>query len=157
MVEIHATALALAVGADAPLFGLLLTGPSGSGKSTLALALIERCREGRTRLVADDLVTIENRRARLVASGGRDFLGEAELRGVGVLRVPALPRVTLRLALRLGEPPTRLADPAVYAPWGVEGDSIPSLPAPRCAPIGIVSLCRSVANGHNPALGRPAR
>ncbi len=73
--------------------GVLLLGPSGMGKSDLLLRLFEHGFD----LVADDRVVIENGIAR-AAPGGEGLL---EVRGLGILRVPYLEEVSLRLIVRL--------------------------------------------------------
>ncbi len=83
--------------------GLLLLGPSGAGKSDLALRLVDRGAE----LVADDLVRIEARAGRLIATA-QAAPGLIELRGQGIFRLPALAATTLDLALQLGPADERL-------------------------------------------------
>ena len=97
---LHATTVAIDGG------GLLILGPSGAGKSSLALRLVSLG----AALVSDD-------RTRLTVVGGElratcpnaDLLGLIEVRGVGVLRAPALPSAVIRLVADLGQPePDRL-------------------------------------------------
>ncbi len=76
---------------------VLLTGPAGAGKSDLALRLIDR---GFV-LVADDQVIVEDGCARAPEA----LAGLIELRGLGLLRVPYVGGVLLRLRVRLGEQP----------------------------------------------------
>ena len=83
--------------------GVLLLGPSGAGKSELLLRLLEQGFE----LVADDRVIVERGVARAVLGGE----GLLEVRGVGLMRMPYLASVPVRLAVRL----TRLATPRL--PW----------------------------------------
>ena len=66
--------------------GVLLRGPSGSGKSDLALRAIE----AGARLVADDLVALDRRDGRVWASPLPQAGGRLEVRGVGIVRLPAL-------------------------------------------------------------------
>jgi serine kinase of HPr protein (carbohydrate metabolism regulator) len=80
--------------------GVLIEGPSGSGKSDLALRALS---EG-FRLVADDRVV-------LWASGGRVFgrapdtlQGALEIRGLDVVRQPALAMSQVVLVVRSGAP-----------------------------------------------------
>jgi serine kinase of HPr protein (carbohydrate metabolism regulator) len=84
---VHATAVL--VGAS----GVLIRGGSGRGKSTLALALIERG----ARLIADDRVTLSCVHKRVLATAPRATAGLIELRGRGILRVPAEPAGIIRL------------------------------------------------------------
>lgn len=74
--------------------GVLLLGPSGSGKSDLLLRLLDQG----FMLVADDRVVIEAGFAR-ARRGGEGLL---EVRGIGIVRLPFLAEVRLRLAVRLG-------------------------------------------------------
>lgn len=80
--------------------GVLIEGPSGAGKSDLALRALDA---GFT-LVADD-------RTILWASGGRLFgrapetlYGLMEVRGLDVIRLPALPLAEVALVARHGAP-----------------------------------------------------
>ena len=80
MLRLHATCVAL----DG--LAVLLQGPSGAGKSDLALRLIDR---GAV-LVADDQVLVRNEGGRLIASAPATIAGRIEVRGLGILRLPAL-------------------------------------------------------------------
>jgi HPr kinase/phosphorylase len=84
--------------------GVLLLGPPGSGKSDLALRLIDRG----FALVADDRVDIDAGFAAAPAA----LAGLIEVRGLGIVRLPYLPRARLALAVTLGESPARLPAPA---------------------------------------------
>lgn len=103
MIRIHATAVAF--GGD----GILLRGPSGSGKSDLALRLID---EG-ARLVADDQTELERVAAGLEMRAPATIAGRIEVRGLGILRVPALAAAPLRLVVDLVAPEAieRLPEP----------------------------------------------
>jgi serine kinase of HPr protein (carbohydrate metabolism regulator) len=98
---IHGTCLAL--GAD----GVLLLGQPGSGKSDLALRLIDSAGAGlrgslRTaRLVADDQVMVRKAGGNLVASAPAALAGKLEIRGLGIVDLPAEAEVALKLAVRL--------------------------------------------------------
>ena len=80
--------------------GLLILGTSGSGKSGLALALMGRGGQ----LVADDRVVLARREDVLVASAPAVLAGLIEARGVGILRVPAIPEAPLALVVDLDRP-----------------------------------------------------
>ena len=84
--------------------GVLLTGPAGSGKSDLLLRLLDRAFV----LVGDDRVVVQD------GFAGPDpaLAGLLEVRGLGLLRLPYLPRARLMLAVSLGEPAERLPVPA---------------------------------------------
>lgn len=90
---------------------VLLLGPSGSGKSDLVLRLIDR---GFT-LVADDRVDIANGHASPPAA----LAGLLEVRGLGILRLPHLPRARLALAVTLGAEVPRLPAPARHVALGL--------------------------------------
>jgi HPr kinase/phosphorylase len=85
--------------------GVLLVGPPGSGKSDLTLRLIDRGFD----LVADDQVDITN----LTASPPAALAGLLEVRGLGILRRPYVPRAVLCLVVRMGHG-ERLPIPARY-------------------------------------------
>ena len=76
---VHASAVL--VGAQ----GVLIRGPSGSGKSMLAAALIDRG----ARLIADDRVHLSACHGRIMATAPAAIAGMVELRGRGILSVPA--------------------------------------------------------------------
>ena len=97
--------------------GVLLRGPSGCGKSDLALRLID----GGARLVADDRVSLGARAGDLVASAPGALVGLLEVRGVGIERLDAVARTTLRLVVDLVAPETveRLPEPATVELCGV--------------------------------------
>lgn len=77
--------------------GILLRGPSGVGKSDLALQLID----GGARLVADDYVALTADSGRLVAATPHTIRGLLEVRGIGVLEVPSISSVLVKLAVDL--------------------------------------------------------
>ena len=112
--------------------GVLLRGPSGSGKSALALALIEtaRVRGLFARLVADDRVVLGAVHGRLVARPHPGLAGLVEERGVGIVPVPHLPAVVVRLVVDLAFAPERLPERSEVV---LEGIALPlcTLPAGR--------------------------
>ena len=75
--------------------GVLLRGPSGSGKSDLALRLIDR---GATLVADDQFLTRKSRRGLTVFSPDSLF-GLLEVRGLGILSVPAVKSTILRLVV----------------------------------------------------------
>jgi len=89
--QIHATCVEVA-GA-----GILLLGASGTGKSDLALRLIDRG----ARLVADDRTDLLRRDGGLYASAPENIAGRIEVRGLGILAVPAVAQARVRLAIEL--------------------------------------------------------
>lgn len=99
----HATLVAGRVGSDWR--GALLEGPSGAGKSDLAL----RAMEARLRLVADDRVILWACEGALFGRAPDALAGLLEVRGQGILRMPALPICRIDLLVRL-ETPERMPD-----------------------------------------------
>lgn len=93
--RLHATCVAI----DG--VGVLLRGPSGSGKSDLALRLID----GGALLVADDVTELVRRAdavfACLPEAAPPETRGRLEVRGLGILPVPSLPKAPLRIVFDL--------------------------------------------------------
>src|SRR5579863_1813286 len=89
----HATAVAIEGRA------LLLRGPSGSGKSDLALRLID----AGARLVADDQSELCRRGAQIIVRAPAAIAGLLEVRGIGIVRLDALPEAPLALIVDLVE------------------------------------------------------
>ena len=87
--------------------GVLLLGAPGSGKSDLVLRLIDHHGSGTSgrlraiRLVADDQVVITRQGNALMASAPAALAGKLEVRGLGIVAVPALAEVPLDLVIRL--------------------------------------------------------
>ncbi|MEQ8325833.1 MAG: aldolase [Parvibaculum sp.] len=93
---------------------VLLRGPSGSGKSDLAFRLVREDPSGETRLVADDQVALHVGPPGLVASAPAALAGLLELRGLGLVAVPARAEAPLALLVDL-----------------VARDAVPRLPEAR--------------------------
>ena len=91
---VHATTVAIAGK------GVLIRGAPGGGKSDLALRLID----GGAKLVADDWTEIMRRGKSLIASAPKAIAGLMEVRGVGVVKVRAVKRARLVLAVDLAGP-----------------------------------------------------
>lgn len=103
MVQIHASCVAI----DG--LALLLRGPSGAGKSDLALRLVD----AGARLVADDVVDLTpDGRGGLSARCPQALSGLMEVRGLGVLPVPAQETAPVVLIVDLGGEGERLPLPA---------------------------------------------
>ena len=97
--------------------GVLLRGPSGSGKSDLALRLID----GGAYLVADDRVDLAVRNGLLTASAPAALAGMIEVRGLGIMRISAVPRTFISLIIDL-----------------VERDAVERMPGPMtCRLLGV--------------------
>lgn len=97
--RIHATAIAFGDAA------VLIRGASGSGKSDLALRCLacpaSALLPHTVRLVADDQVLLTRQGDRLIAAAPEVLRGLIEVRGVGILPVPAISHATVRLVADL--------------------------------------------------------
>ena len=76
---------------------ILLLGYSGSGKSDLALRLID----SGAQLVSDDYVEIKLDKNKLIASPPEKLEGLIEARGIGILTLPFIRYIELKLAVNL--------------------------------------------------------
>lgn len=76
---------------------VLIEGRSGSGKSDLALRLIDR---GAT-LVSDDYTLVVRRDGALRAKAPATIAGKMEVRGIGIVTMPAVEDVPVALIVRL--------------------------------------------------------
>jgi len=110
METVHGTTVAVA-GA-----GVLLQGASGSGKSDLALRLID----GGAILIADDRTILSRQGDQVVAQPPEPLRGILEVRGIGLIRVPTLVSIQLRLAVDLDMPSDRLPAPIFSTLSGVD-------------------------------------
>ncbi len=86
---------------------VLIAGRSGAGKSDLALRLID----GGAALVSDDYTVVRRDGERLLASPPANIVGKIEARGVGILTLPHVRDVPVRLFVDLDSPVERLPDP----------------------------------------------
>jgi HPr kinase/phosphorylase len=91
--------------------GVLILGPSGAGKSDLALRLLSRGFD----LVADDQVNISDG----IACTPEPLAGLLEVRGLGIVRLPYLSRVSLKLVVALTDNSERLPRPEVHETLGL--------------------------------------
>lgn len=100
--NLHATAIAVAGR------GVLLRGASGAGKSDLALRCLTLGAASDVpvpiALVADDRVDVRRDGARLIMSAPAALMGLIEVRGVGLVQLPALTEAELALVVDLVAP-----------------------------------------------------
>lgn len=115
--NIHASCIAIADN------GVLLRGPSGCGKSDLALRMID---EGAL-LVSDDYVAVSAVGRDLQAMPPPTIEGLIEVRGLGLLTVPFIPTVNLRLVVDLVD---RSEVPRLPDPNDTHAEILPGLELP---------------------------
>jgi len=140
---VHATAVA--VGGQA----VLIRGPSGSGKSDLALRCLAVAPSplipAPAELVADDQVRIERIGERLRASAPPSIRDKLEVRGIGILAVPAVPAADVILIAHLASSVEieRFPDPmSAVNLLGIEVPVLRLAPFEQSAPIKLlVALC----------------
>ena len=109
-VEINIHATCVAIGGH----GVLLLGKSGAGKSGVALQLMD----GGARLVADDRTILSASGGALHARAPATIAGLLEVRGLGIVKLPARPRAKVALVVRLGREGPRLPEPGHYRALG---------------------------------------
>lgn len=109
--------------------GVLLRGPSGAGKSDVALRLID----GGALLVSDDYALAMPQAGGLWLSAPAPIAGRLEVRGVGILAVPAVAGARLALVVDLVAPQ---AVPRLPEAWRADlcGVSLPRLALDGAAP-----------------------
>lgn len=78
-------------------YAVLIEGRSGTGKSDLALRLVDR---GAT-LVSDDYTLVVRRNGMLTARAPATIAGKIEVRGIGIVDMPAVTDVPVALIVRL--------------------------------------------------------
>ena len=77
--------------------GILIIGDSGSGKSDLALRLID---SGAT-LISDDITICEKKKNLIYLSAPSEIKGLLEVREVGIITVPFVDGIILRMIVKL--------------------------------------------------------
>ncbi len=101
---------------------VLIGGRSGAGKSDLALRLIDR---GAT-LISDDYTFVRREKGEALASAPERIAGRIEVRGVGIVELPAARDVPVALYVELSGDPVRL-------PEGQDRIAVAGLPIPSVA------------------------
>ncbi len=86
---------------------VLISGRSGSGKSDLALRLIDRGAS----LISDDYTIVRRVNGRLIASAPSNISGKMEIRGIGIVDVPAAAEAEVHLMVDLGRDVQRMPQP----------------------------------------------
>ncbi|SER04344.1 HPr kinase/phosphorylase [Sphingobium sp. YR768] len=125
---LHATSVA--IGGRA----VLLSGPSGSGKSDLALRLIDRG----GLLVSDDYTLVRRVGGQLVASAPATIAGKMEVRGIGIVDLPALDEAPVALICALFDKVDRMPmEPIHRAVAGIDVPVIKIAPFETSAPIKV--------------------
>lgn len=116
---------------------VLLRGPSGAGKSALALNLIDHG----ARLVADDQVIVRNQGATLVATAPPSLAGLLEIRGYGIVSLPALDEAVIYRVIDLQPSHDNSGDPVERYP---EPDSVEilgiSIPRAELDPFSVFAV-----------------
>ena len=79
--------------------GVLIVGDSGSGKSDLALRLID---SGAT-LISDDITICEKKNDIIYLSAPAETKGLLEVREVGIITVPFVEKIILKMIVKLEE------------------------------------------------------
>ncbi|MEG3164141.1 aldolase [Sphingomonas sp. PB2P19] len=109
--RLHATAVAV----DG--VAVLIEGPSGAGKSDLALRLIDR---GAV-LISDDQTVLVRAGRVLHARAPAEIAGRIEVRGIGIVAMPHVADVPVRLLVRIGGGPVeRMPDREIRRVAGIE-------------------------------------
>ncbi len=121
--------------------GVLLAGPSGAGKSDLALRLIDRG----AALVADDYTICHPRDGRLWASAPARIAGRIEVRGIGIVALPAIAEAPIALWIDLVAEVPRMPEPARRRVAGIDLPAAALAPFEASAPIKVERLLAGVS------------
>lgn len=126
---VHATCIAIDD------HGVLLIGKSGAGKSDLALRLIDRGAE----LVSDDYTIVTAHDGRLHATAPATIAGRIEIRGLGIVVMPARTSAPIALVIALDQIVPRMP-PEMVAERTIAGIEIPLValdPFEHSAPVKV--------------------
>lgn len=132
---LHATSVA--IGGRA----VLLCGVSGSGKSDLALRLIDRG----AMLVSDDYTLVKRIEGALVATAPATISGRMEVRGIGIVNLPAISEAPVALIIDLADTIERMPD--AMPPRAVAGVAVPVTrlnPFEQSAPIKVELALKAI-------------
>ena len=80
--------------------GILIRGASGSGKSSIALDLL-RANPDTAHLIADDRVILSVLHGRIIADAPAPLAGLLEVRGLGLVKLPHIAPVVIRIIVDL--------------------------------------------------------
>jgi serine kinase of HPr protein (carbohydrate metabolism regulator) len=136
----HATSVAIGECA------VLLRGPSGSGKSDLALRLID----AGARLVADDQSEVRRDGDTLLVRAPQTLFGLIEVRGVGLVKLDAVPVAKLALIADLVamQHMERLPEPGSETILGLHVPLVAIAPFEASAPIKLrLALAAAIGDG----------
>lgn len=147
-IQVHASCVEIA-GA-----GILLRGPSGSGKSDLALRLIN---DG-ARLVGDDRIDLAGEAGALIARAPTTIAGKIEVRGIGILSLPAVRSARLRLAVDLvtSSAVERLPEPRHCSYLGIDLPLVAMAPFESSTPAKLRAAATALVRGHDLGSRAPA-
>ncbi len=131
LVNVHASCVVLgsagkAFGAPRDA-GVLLLGKSGAGKSDLALRLIALG----AKLVSDDRTDLFVERGKLFGRAPKTIKDLIEVRGAGIVTLPAATKARVALAISLENPTSRLPQREYYEAPGALSAAVPLI---RLAP-----------------------
>jgi serine kinase of HPr protein (carbohydrate metabolism regulator) len=142
---VHATAVA--IGGRA----VLLRGPSGCGKSDLALRLID----AGARLIADDQSELRRDSDAVLVNAPHAIAGLIEVRGVGIVKLDALPAAPLVLIANLVAPQhvERMPEPSNETIFGLAIPVVAIAPFEASAPVKLRLALNAIAAGGT--FGRP--
>lgn len=112
---------------------VLIEGRSGSGKSDLALRLIDRGAQ----LVSDDYTLVMRRSDTLYARAPGTITGRMEIRGIGIVAVPAVADVPVALVVRIDGEVLRMPERRMRRIAGIAVRELVLEPFPASAPIKI--------------------
>jgi HPr kinase/phosphorylase len=131
--------------------GILLCGPSGAGKSDIALRLIE----AGAVLVADDRVLLSAERGDLHAAAPPALVGVLEIRGIGLVELPCLSSVIVRLVgdIVYAGPVERLPPPAWSEYLGIRIPQVAVAPFEQSAVAKLRIAAYDAAGQADPATG----